>query len=413
MKLLSGSRTDVGRVRDHNEDSIFVDLDTRLYVVADGVGGGQAGEVASSMLTGILARRMAEAQAQLDAEKVLDIQARTERLMKAMTPAIAEASERIYERGQADQGCRGMATTSVALQISGQSGIIGHVGDSRLYMIRESRIYQITEDHTLVQQLKSRGALSEEEIERFPHRHVLSRSVGIAPTVEVDLLVVDVVEGDRFLLCSDGLHDLLSPEDILATVSPRAPQPAANALVDLANERGGRDNITVIVVEVHDDMDAAEDTVVTMRSEQKADYLSKVFLFKDLSFQQTMLVLRAVRDVFVQDGHVIFREGDPGDRLFIVVEGMVEVSQGGVHLTTIGPGGHFGELGLIAGGVRSATVTACGEVAMLAIGREDFFGLVNSQPEVAVRLLWGFLQNLAGRTKQLTIDFANAMRDKT
>ena len=296
--------------------------------------------------------------------------------------------------------CRGMASTGTVLQVTGSTGIIGHVGDSRLYMIRGEQIYQITEDHTLFQQLLNRGGLTTEEAKRFPHRNVLARSIGSGPTVEIDLLLVDVVPGDKFVLCTDGLSDLITPPEILAVASNLPTKEAVARLVERANEEGGYDNVSVIMVEVTGDVRSG----MRLRTEQKVDYLKEVFLFKELSFPETIRVLRVVHEHEFRAGEVIIREGDKGDQLFILVEGAVDVTQGTVHLTTIEPGGHFGELGLIGDGVRSATVSAKSDVVLLGINRQDFFDLVNSDHNLAVRLMWGFLRNLSGRMKDLTSD---------
>ncbi|MCA9562233.1 MAG: cyclic nucleotide-binding domain-containing protein, partial [Myxococcales bacterium] len=278
--------------------------------------------------------------------------------------------------------------------------IIGHVGDSRLYMIRGQKIYQVTEDHTLLRELQARGALSDEEAKAFPHRNVLSRSVGRGPTINVDSLLVDVVPGDKFIICSDGLSDLVGPDEILRIAAPSPPQDAVRQLIATANQNGGKDNISVIVIEATGEHVPRKQ----LRTEQKADFLKEVFLFKSLSFPEMVRVLRAVREFTMNAGEVVIREGEYGDELYILVDGQVDVTQAGVYLTTIKPGNHFGELGLVGEGVRTATVTARTNVTLLGVRRHDFFQLVNADHNMAVQLLWGFVQNLAGRMKSLSAE---------
>jgi len=400
MHLVGYGKSDVGRQRDNNEDSLLIDPDLSLYLVADGVGGGAAGEIASGMVTALLHAKVAEAMNELK-RRGIDAEAKTrDTIMNALRPAFSGASEQIYTRGRNELSCRGMASTGTLLQVVGSTGIVGHVGDSRLYMVRGDQIYQITEDHTLFQQLLNRGGLTPEDAKNFPHKNVLSRSVGTQPHVEIDLLLVDVVPGDKFVLCSDGLTDLIMPPEILHTTLNLSPREAVSRLIERANEEGGLDNITVIIVEASGELP----TTRRLRTEQKVNYLKEVFLFKELTFPETVRVLRVVREIQAKHGDVIIREGDTGDELFILVEGQVDVSQGTVHLTTIEPGSHFGELGLIGDGIRSATVTARGECVLLGIRRKDFFDLVNGDHNLAVRLMWGFLRNLGGRMKSLSAD---------
>ncbi len=405
MKLVHAARTDTGRKRGHNEDAYHADPDRGTFMVADGVGGSNAGEVASAMVVGVLSSRLRTALDELRQRGVGDVGERRDALLDVVGRAFKEAAEVINKRSWSDVATRGMATTAVALQVVGNVGIVGHVGDSRLYMIRNKKIYQITEDHTLLQQLKNRG-LSDQQLAEFPHRHVLSRSIGTAPTVEADVLVVDVFPDDRFLLCTDGLHDLIGPQELLDTIVTMTADAAAQRLVARANEEGGRDNITLVLVEVG----GAETAASRLRTEEKANFLSRVFLFRDLTFPETVRLLRVVRDVRVQAGDIVFREGDPGDELYIVVEGSVAVTQKGVYLTTVEAGGHFGELSLVSDGVRSATAQALTDTLMLGLRRQDFFDLVNTDHRLAVRLLWGFVQNLAGRTKTLSTDLTGRRR---
>jgi PPM family protein phosphatase len=404
MRLVSWGQTDVGRVRDHNEDSLVLDAPRSFFMVADGVGGGAAGEVASRTAVEIVHKRVSEYIDRLGQPAMSgshpaapQIQGETR---TCLDRAINEACEAIYTRSQNEIRCRGMATTAVALQVLGNSGVIGHVGDSRLFMVRQGQIYQVTEDHTLVQQLLQTGVLTPQEARDFPHKSVLARSVGKHPAVKVDTMVVDIAPGDRFVLCSDGLSDLVDSQEIRRVVEQSAPQEAAAALVEMANRAGGRDNISVIIVEARGDAPRAK----RLRTEHKAELLSNVFLFRDLTFQETMRVLAVVGEVYVDDGQAILREGDSGDDFFVLVSGEAVVSKNGVALTTIRTGGHFGELALLGDGVRSASVTARGKCVLLRITKQDFYSLVSTDHGLSLKLLWGFLQNVAGRMKNLSAD---------
>jgi serine/threonine protein phosphatase PrpC len=241
----SAGRTDPGRVRRRNEDT-FV-LDPPLFAVADGMGGAQAGEVASR-LTAAAFREYHDA----------DELAPNERLQAI----IQEANRRVYERARTDSQHSGMGTTVTAALLIGGKVTLGHVGDSRAYRIRDGELEQLTEDHSLVGDLMRSGRLTPEEADAHPQRSVITRALGTDPEVVVDTLVVDADPGDLFLLCSDGLTTMVSDDDILGILAA-APtlDDAARELVRAANSGGGEDNVTVVLFRVERD-EPIEETLV-------------------------------------------------------------------------------------------------------------------------------------------------------
>lgn len=243
--LRAGSATNVGQVRAINQDSFLVDDEHRLYGVADGIGGHQGGEVASAMAVEIV-----EAEA-------------TEPQIEVLVRAVQTANRRIFEKAGSDRDLHGMGTTFVAVQVvDGPEGDeIGwiNVGDSRVYLFRDDEIVQLSLDHSLVEELVRDGQLSEEEARVHPQRNIVTRSLGIDLDVNADTGTVLAFTGDRFLLCSDGLSNEVSSEQMGAVLRRLAdPSEAAAELVRLANESGGRDNITVVIVDVTDDGGRAE-----------------------------------------------------------------------------------------------------------------------------------------------------------
>ncbi len=241
----SAGRTDPGRVRRRNEDT-FV-LDPPLFAVADGMGGAQAGEVASRLAAAAF-REYHEA----------DRLAPNDRLQAI----IEEANRRIYDRARSDSNVSGMGTTVTAALLIGGRVTLGHVGDSRAYRIREGELEQLTEDHSLVGDLMRSGRLTAEEAEAHPQRSVITRALGTDPEVTVDTSVVDAQPGDLFLLCSDGLTTMVADEDILGILAA-APtlDDAARELVRAANTGGGEDNVTVVLFGVVGD-ETVEETLV-------------------------------------------------------------------------------------------------------------------------------------------------------
>jgi PPM family protein phosphatase len=241
----TAGKTDPGRVRRRNEDA-FV-LDPPLFAVADGMGGAQAGEVASRLAAAAF-REYREADALAPEERLQAI--------------IKEANRRIYDRARADSEVSGMGTTLTAALLTDGRVVIGHVGDSRAYRIRDGRLEQLTDDHSLVADLMRSGRLTAEEAEGHPQRSVITRALGTDPDVDVDTLVVDAQAGDLYLLCSDGLSTMVSDDDVLRTVEKaKTLEDAARDLVRAANRGGGEDNVTVVLFRVDSD-EALEETLV-------------------------------------------------------------------------------------------------------------------------------------------------------
>jgi PPM family protein phosphatase len=257
----SAGKTDPGRVRRRNEDAFVVD--PPLFAVADGMGGAQAGEVASRLAAAAF-REYREADQLAPEERVQAI--------------IKEANRRIYDRARTDSEVSGTGTTVTAALLSDGGVVIGHVGDSRAYRIRDGRLEQLTDDHSLVADLMRSGRLTPEEAEGHPQRSVITRALGTDPDVDVDTLVVEAEAGDLFLLCSDGLSTMVSDADVLRTVERAGSlDEAARNLVRAALSGGGEDNVTVVLFRLEPD-EAVEETLVApvpeaagAESEQESD----------------------------------------------------------------------------------------------------------------------------------------------
>ena len=210
--------TDVGNVREHNEDNFLVDKKLSLFIVADGMGGHAAGEVASA-----IAVRTIHEEIKRERELLQDFiggsrgasRVTNKDILALMEHAVHRACARIHEEAQADPNKRGMGTTLSALLILGTRAFIAHVGDSRIYLNRGARVQQITEDHTVYNELIKRGKLTREQIEKVGHKNAITRAVGVYERVDVDTLMLEVLPGDDFLLCSDGLTGYLETADEL------------------------------------------------------------------------------------------------------------------------------------------------------------------------------------------------------
>jgi PPM family protein phosphatase len=404
--------TDIGKVRDHNEYNFLVDKKLALFIVADGMGGHAAGEVGSA-----IAVRTVHEEIKRETELIDDYVSGATGASK-VTPkdivalvdnAVQRACSKVHEEALSDAAKRGMGTTLSVLLVVGNQGFIAHVGDSRIYLARDGRIQQVTEDHTVYNELIKRGKLTREQIEKVQQKNAITRAVGVYERVEVDTLVIELTAGDVIVLASDGLHGYLeSPEELRGALSLDG-DAIVEALIALANDRGGKDNITTIVVKLGEE--GAVDAARARRLALKRDVLANMPLFSRLTERELLRVMQAVEVREYKDGDVVIREGDKGDELFIVLEGKVLVSRGGHPLTHLGPGEHVGEMALIRSVPRSATVTSVGPAELIAIRRTDFFEILRKEHEIAVKMLWQFLGVFADRLDQTSSELHDAKRE--
>lgn len=230
--ILSAFRTDVGKVRANNQDAPIVSEKLRLYGVADGMGGHKGGEVASTSVRDDLLR---------------ELEGKTPSVA-ALSGAIEEVNRQIYHQQEHDDALTGMGTTLSVLWMSDNFVYIGHVGDSRVYLLRDGEFKQMTLDHSLVEQLVREGVLTEEEAQNHPMRNIITRAIGTDESVEVDVVVEERRKGDLWLACSDGLHGLVDDRQMRDALRQYAPEKAADVLLKAALDAGGRDNVTLVIV---------------------------------------------------------------------------------------------------------------------------------------------------------------------
>ena len=400
--------TDVGRLRDHNEDNYLVDKKLSLFVVADGMGGHAAGEVASALAVRIIHEELKKEAAAI--EEAAPLMRGTKQILVLLEQAVQKACARIHEEAKADVNKRGMGTTLSALMIAGSHGFIAHVGDSRIYLLRDGRIQQVTEDHTVYNELVKRGKLTKDQIEKVAQKNAITRAVGVYERVEVDTLFIEVLPGDQFLLASDGLHGYINhTAELEPYFEEENGQAAADGLIELANKKGGKDNITALLVRLG--AGDAKDSVRARRLALKRDVLMKMPLFSRLQERELLRIMQVAEVLAFEAGQTIFSEGDRGDELFIVLSGRVEISRMSSVLNDAGPGDHIGEMALIRSMPRSATVTAVEASELIALRRNDFFEILRKEHEMAVKLLWQFLGVLADRLDQTSKDLAGAREE--
>lgn len=245
--------TDVGVVRDHNEDSAFMEPAKGFFIVADGMGGHAAGEVASAMAVDTVKTTLEGARVEIDAFKKAPTDAGRRGIVQLLQNAVLSAHQAVYQRGQVEPDKAGMGTTLDVVLVAGPEAFVAHVGDSRTYLIRDGKPSQITTDHTVAEVLVIEGKLTIEEAQVSPLRTILVNAIGVSADVGVEMAHVTLKKGDRLLLCSDGMHDYFPAEDEIAQrLSADKPGEALAEMVELAKTRGGHDNITGVVCHVLD-----------------------------------------------------------------------------------------------------------------------------------------------------------------
>ncbi len=244
LKLLVHGVTDVGLIREHNEDCIDWDKDRGLFLLADGMGGHNAGEVASELAIQSVKRALYEVLTpEIVESEVVD-------LKNAMYDAIVFANQEIYEQSHERPECAGMGTTLVVALVQNNTAIVANVGDSRMYHMHEGKLQQITTDHSLVQEMVDGGFLTEAEAQKSVSRNLITRALGIAEDVDVDIHEHEIAVGDFFLMCSDGLTDLVTDSEISTILNENKSdmEKAGQELVNSANNRGGKDNTSIILI---------------------------------------------------------------------------------------------------------------------------------------------------------------------
>jgi protein phosphatase len=255
MRLSHAGTSDVGRKRTHNEDAYLLLPEESLFSVADGMGGHASGEVAARIAVEEMAEFFRTTGRDEEATWPYKIDPARGYDENRLLTGVKLANLRIFERAATDERLRGMGTTLVAGYFPKPGGtlLVGHVGDSRAYLFRKGMLRQLTEDHSLLNDYRKSRALTPEEIEAFPHKNVIVRALGMRDAVEVDLVREQVEDGDVLLLCSDGLSGMV-PDDRIAEIVRGHPvdlRGAGQALVDAANEAGGQDNVTCVLVQAH------------------------------------------------------------------------------------------------------------------------------------------------------------------
>ena len=462
--------TDAGKVRDGNEDSFLIAGDLGLFIVADGMGGHAAGEVASQMTVTTLeaeVRNSLEWLTEIKAKGRLDRDDR-EAALTILEEAVAAACHAVYQQSRFQADYKGMGCTLTVLLIVGDRGFVAHVGDSRLYLHRGGRTNLLTQDHRVIDELLRAGRITPARARELNLDNALSRAVGVQPVVQCDVLDMEVMAHDRFLLCSDGLHGLLNDDELRDRLAGHSLEQLSDVFIDEANERGSPDNVTCVLIDVqHAEQRAATpagspgptqefdskqfvlpDTVnarpalmddpndighgetgtvplppddarlstgdqaaatiepdgTAQRFNFKMMALERVPMFRHLTYKERVSFLSAADDRGYEPGAVLMQEGSPGDEFFVLVDGKCAIRKGEQEIATAGAGSPLGDMALVSRKPRTATVVAVTPSRAIVVSREAFYQFLRSDTVAATKVLWAFVQVLTDRLASTTTD---------
>ena len=395
MKQFASGLTDVGRIREGNEDAFMFDDKLGLYVVCDGLGGHAAGEVASKIASESIFDDLRDRHDVLKRYAKDPSPENRHEAMSLCESAVQSACKAVYDKAREETKYMGMSTTCILLAIAGDNALLAHVGASRAYLIRRKTAWQMTEDHSLGLEEFRSGQIPPDEIGKDIYGTVMTRCLGHYPSVDVDLMNLELMPDDRLILCSDGLSDYLSAREISGIALENATPDVPQAMVDKANEKGGKDNITCIAVEVTGERSNPD----TIDAEQKIHVLRQIPLFESLGFVELVKVLNILHIRKVGAGENVIKEGEASSRFFVILDGGAEIRRQGETVAELAPGDFFGEMGLLDDSPRSADVVTTEPTHLLVIHRDDFNTLLHDQLQLSQKVLWSFCRVLTIRLR--------------
>lgn len=386
-RVVGRGYSDAGPRREHNEDAYLADPSLGLYAVSDGMGGHEGGEVASAMVLNGLRAAVARAPA-LEGLEDPSVTRRGE-VLRWLGGLVSELNAEVFAAAKADRALWGMGCTLDVALVRGGGVYLAHVGDSRMYAARDGKLLRLTEDHTYGQDLLSEGA-TPEQVARHPQRAALTRAIGRGPKVQVDTAFLELQEGDRLLLCSDGLYAALDEEQLKAEL---ARPDAAEGLVRAALAGTPDDNLTAVVITV----EALQNLrPALIGAEATLSALGRSRLFAGLSPGELLRLQRVAVGRHAEPGEVIVPQEESVDGLFVVLAGSVTADRDGEPVATLGPGDPFGEHALVEG-VSDVRVTASSPSDLLCFPTAALQTLLAADAHIASRVALNALRRALER----------------
>ena len=380
--------TDVGRVRKANEDSFLLVPDHGFVAVADGMGGYQRGDVAAELACNVVKEVLTTHKHVIDLYRRAPSEASQSAVKTVLDTAVQRACKEVHEAAIAMTGKGGrMGTTMDIVLQAGNTAFIAHVGDGRVFLLRGGEIHQLTQDHTLAAQQIADGVATAD----ITTKNVITRALGVFPNVMVDDLAFELNVGDRLVVCSDGLYRYVDEDELKEEIPRTGPAETVDRLISMANTRGGKDNISVVVIEAQSE-DGQMDEAATVR---RMEVLRNVGLFQFCTYRELIKVCQMAESRDVPAGAVLFTEGDMGRECFIIEEGQVSIRKKSQSLGDLKAGDYFGEMSFIDVPRRSATAIVTRDAKLLVLRRNQFLQLLKQDSELAAKLMWQLLQKLS------------------
>jgi PPM family protein phosphatase len=388
--------TDVGRVRQNNEDNFLMLPEHFIFAVSDGMGGAKAGEVASSMALESIEEQAKTGVGPSALYDPSESDTAGDKVLNWLATAIRKSHKNIWKKSQKEVDMRGMGCTLDVLVLSQDRAFVGHVGDSRIYLIRRGRAYRVTQDHTLAQAQYAAGFLTEEELKTAKTRNILLKAMGVAAEVEPDVFTFEIGPGDCFLLCSDGL-DYVQDTELPRYFDEYELDQIPRKLIETACERGGHDNITAVVIEVL----GGEKRSRSRDPEEEAELVGQLAglpLLESLSYEELLIFSRVGRKAQYSADDLLIVGGEETERLCIVLEGELlegEKSRG----VSIREGEAIGEGALLGAKPARFSLRAAQATTVFLIDCEPFMSLLEKEPKLANKVLWSLLGQSKDRFK--------------
>ena len=398
MKLKVFGKTDVGKKRKNNEDALLIDETLGLYAVADGMGGHAAGEVASNMALGIAKKELGNWSGVLN-EYTPDSSAEVrDVILNLIEETLQRACRAVYQESVDNPDRSGMGTTVSMVLIKNDSAFFGHVGDSRIYLVREGSVHQLTEDHSLVHEMYKQGRIGTSEAEEASYRNVITRAVGHEERVRVDTLQMDLLPGDCLLLCSDGLSDYLRAGDVEKTFGSGPVEESPDRFVEMALQRGGKDNITVLIIEAPGDDIASANAL-----HHRMGVMRSAPLFSLLEYRELVALMNVSYIRKVSEGEYITQKDETTDELLILTQGEARLMVEEREVSRLREGTHIGEVSLFSTAPRASTVQATAASELLVVGRQQFYKFLNRETLAGLKILWRLVQMSIQRTSKTAV----------
>lgn len=398
MRIDAIAQSDVGRKRPQNQDSFLIDKDRGLYVVCDGMGGHAAGDVAAKRTTELTSQILR--QYRHDIQQVIEKPGGHFKVVQMVTDSVRAVCQSVHQMSEENVDYAGMGTTLTMLLVVGEKAVMAHVGDSRLYLLRAGKLHQLTNDHTLANELIQTGRIEPGSPDAGRFNHVLTRCIGNREFVDVETLLFDLLPDDRFLLCSDGQSNYFADDDeVVDTLSSSDLTSILDRLIDLANQRRGNDNITSLLLNVNSGEPESAAAV-----HAKLDALEGTFLCRGLSLNRRMRIANIGQIRSFEPHQWIIEKGDERTGMYVVVSGSCVMTRPSGITEELNFGDSFGETCLARGDRSRIRVRSDEAATVMYLPRDAFRELVRRLPKLGRRLLDNLLHHVSYLYDELLAD---------